>query len=226
MEWRRSHHVVRTCKYNLWSAKELLNEIFLGFWSMVNFLSFVSTMSDSLFDTLGAASIGFNLACCLFGVLTTQVFIYFKRFSFDKPVYKLLVCHCSVLAPNVFDSYMEGFYTLVNCLPYQTIQCSSRTDTMQDAGVTGSCAYWIPRILLHHKVRFRRIFYSAAEHVLQTRRPKAVQLLSVWRQSSLVSLKISPFKRLLSNAQGIPCEHFGYYLALRIWPHTDSSSHR
>ncbi len=110
-------------------------------------------------NTLGAASIGFNVACCLFGVLTTQVFIYFKRFCLDKPVYKFLVCYCHrlfCLGSKYFDLYMEGFHTLVNRLPNQIIQCCA--DTLQGAGVTGSSTYWIFDILLQHKVRFMGSF--------------------------------------------------------------------
>jgi hypothetical protein len=42
-------------------------------------------------ETLGAASIGFSLSCGVFGILTTQMFIYFKRYPKDKAGYKALV---------------------------------------------------------------------------------------------------------------------------------------
>lgn len=48
-------------------------------------------MSPSLNSTLGAASIGLNVSCIVFGVLTTQAYLYFRRYPEDRPFYKALV---------------------------------------------------------------------------------------------------------------------------------------
>ena len=42
-------------------------------------------------QTIGAMSIGFSLSCLLFGVLSTQVFIYFRRYPPDMYGYKAFV---------------------------------------------------------------------------------------------------------------------------------------
>ncbi|EAU86310.1 hypothetical protein CC1G_08034 [Coprinopsis cinerea okayama7 len=44
----------------------------------------------SVHETLGAALIGFCLACAVFGIFTTQVFIYYRQFYQDKKAYKIL----------------------------------------------------------------------------------------------------------------------------------------
>ncbi len=48
-------------------------------------------------NTLGAVLIGFAVACCVYGILVTQVFRYFSRYPFDRPVYKGLVRVSGVL---------------------------------------------------------------------------------------------------------------------------------
>jgi len=42
-------------------------------------------------STLGAVSVGFFASSVVFGVLTWQVFTYFRRYPSDKPAYKVLV---------------------------------------------------------------------------------------------------------------------------------------
>lgn len=51
----------------------------------------MAMQSMSFHGTLGAASIGFYFSCVVFGVLTTQVVVYFQRFPNDRLVYKALV---------------------------------------------------------------------------------------------------------------------------------------
>jgi len=41
--------------------------------------------------TLGALLVGFAVACVLWGVLNTQIIMYFTQFKSDRPMYKLLV---------------------------------------------------------------------------------------------------------------------------------------
>ncbi|KAF7327554.1 hypothetical protein MKEN_00334400 [Mycena kentingensis (nom. inval.)] len=45
----------------------------------------------TLDNTLGAALVGFAASCVVYGVLLTQTWAYFKRFSLDSAVYKILV---------------------------------------------------------------------------------------------------------------------------------------
>ena len=42
-------------------------------------------------STLGAVFVGFNISCVVFGVLTTQAYVYFQRFPLDRLPYKILV---------------------------------------------------------------------------------------------------------------------------------------
>ncbi|EPQ50960.1 hypothetical protein GLOTRDRAFT_81515 [Gloeophyllum trabeum ATCC 11539] len=70
----------------------------------------------SLDATLGADFIGFAAATAVFGILTSQVFTYFKRYPADKPAYKLLVAGLWVL--EVMDQCFIGhqfyFYSITN----------------------------------------------------------------------------------------------------------------
>jgi hypothetical protein len=50
--------------------------------------------SRSFNDTLGLISVGLDVSCVVFGVLTTQVLIYFRRYPTDRLVYQYLVRFC------------------------------------------------------------------------------------------------------------------------------------
>jgi hypothetical protein len=45
----------------------------------------------TLDNTLGAVVVGFAAACCVYGILITQVFTYFSNYPEDRVVYKALV---------------------------------------------------------------------------------------------------------------------------------------
>jgi len=45
----------------------------------------------TLDNTLGAVLVGFAVACCVYGILVTQVFTYFSNYPSDRAVYKFLV---------------------------------------------------------------------------------------------------------------------------------------
>ncbi|KAF8994485.1 hypothetical protein BDQ17DRAFT_1095337 [Cyathus striatus] len=70
----------------------------------------------SFHDTLGAVLIGFAVSCVVFGVLTTQVFVYFQRYPADKPGYKILVG--GLWALECLDQFFIGhavyYYTIRN----------------------------------------------------------------------------------------------------------------
>lgn len=53
--------------------------------------------STTIDNTLGAVLVGFACACCVYGILVTQVFTYFSRYPGDRPVYKFLVSTSSIL---------------------------------------------------------------------------------------------------------------------------------
>jgi hypothetical protein len=44
-------------------------------------------------NTLGAVLVGFAVACIVYGILLTQMWVYFSRFPGDRWVYKALVSH-------------------------------------------------------------------------------------------------------------------------------------
>ncbi|KAI5123448.1 hypothetical protein M0805_008820 [Coniferiporia weirii] len=57
-------------------------------------------------NTLGAAFVGFAVACLLLGVLSTQVYSYFVRYTYDRPLYKALVLSVWIL--ETFHSALTG----------------------------------------------------------------------------------------------------------------------
>jgi hypothetical protein len=50
-----------------------------------------SDLQGDIYKSLGAAFIGFAVACCLYGTLLSQIFDYYLRCHQDKPLYKILV---------------------------------------------------------------------------------------------------------------------------------------
>ncbi|KAK0457411.1 uncharacterized protein EV420DRAFT_1643753 [Desarmillaria tabescens] len=67
-------------------------------------------------STLGAVLIGFAVACCVYGILVTQVFRYFSRYPFDRPVYKGLVLLILLLETidQTFIGHVVYYYTISN----------------------------------------------------------------------------------------------------------------
>ncbi|PPQ72256.1 hypothetical protein CVT26_006983 [Gymnopilus dilepis] len=67
-------------------------------------------------STLGAVFVGFNISCVVFGVLTTQAYVYFQRFPLDRLPYKILVASlwCLELLDQVFIAYSVYFYAIKN----------------------------------------------------------------------------------------------------------------
>ncbi|PBK97182.1 hypothetical protein ARMGADRAFT_626441 [Armillaria gallica] len=67
-------------------------------------------------NTLGAVLIGFAVACCVYGILVTQVFRYFSRYPFDRPVYKGLVLLILLLetVDQIFIGHVVYHYTISN----------------------------------------------------------------------------------------------------------------
>lgn len=45
----------------------------------------------AVYKTLGAVFVGFSVACCLYGVLLSQIFGYYLQYTQDKLFYKYLV---------------------------------------------------------------------------------------------------------------------------------------
>ncbi|KAL1694271.1 hypothetical protein GGG16DRAFT_87681 [Schizophyllum commune] len=65
-------------------------------------------------QTIGAMSIGFSLSCLLFGVLSTQVFIYFRRYPHDMYGYKAFVVSIWMLelVGQVLIGHAVYYYTI------------------------------------------------------------------------------------------------------------------
>lgn len=57
-------------------------------------------------ETIGAAFIGFAVACVLFGVLSLQIYEYFQRYTYDRVVYKFFVI--SIWLLEIFHSVLSG----------------------------------------------------------------------------------------------------------------------
>ncbi|PPQ85168.1 hypothetical protein CVT25_004175 [Psilocybe cyanescens] len=70
--------------------------------------------TGSVDNTLGAAFIGFGVSCVVFGVLTTQIFVFYRRFPMDRMAYKLLVSKSSSMSlemvDQIFIAYSLYFY--------------------------------------------------------------------------------------------------------------------
>jgi len=73
-------------------------------------------MDISIDATLGAAFIGFGVSCIVFGVLTTQVFIFYQRYPLDRIAYKLLVAALwsLELVDQIFIAYSLYFYMVTH----------------------------------------------------------------------------------------------------------------
>ncbi|KAF8074064.1 hypothetical protein FPV67DRAFT_1666784 [Lyophyllum atratum] len=70
----------------------------------------------SIDSTLGAVFIGFAFACCVYGVLVTQVFSYFSRYPQDRPHFKITVLAILLLetADQTFIGHLVYFYAISN----------------------------------------------------------------------------------------------------------------
>ncbi|ESK86176.1 hypothetical protein Moror_10970 [Moniliophthora roreri MCA 2997] len=56
-----------------------------------------SSVAVTIDNTLGAVLVGFAVACCVYGILVTQVFTYYSNYPSDRAVYKFLVLLILVL---------------------------------------------------------------------------------------------------------------------------------
>ena len=67
-------------------------------------------------STLGAIFIGFALACVVYGILITQVFTYFRRYTQDHGYLKFLVIAILLLetADQAFIGHLSYYYTVLN----------------------------------------------------------------------------------------------------------------
>ncbi|KAG6811391.1 hypothetical protein H0H92_007635 [Tricholoma furcatifolium] len=67
-------------------------------------------------DTLGAVFIGFAVACCLYGVVASQVFSYFYRFPQDRPHLKLTVVAILLLSTSdqAFIGHLVYHYSITD----------------------------------------------------------------------------------------------------------------
>ncbi|KAH6912867.1 hypothetical protein BKA70DRAFT_1218962 [Coprinopsis sp. MPI-PUGE-AT-0042] len=82
-------------------------------------------------ETLGAASVGFSLSCGVFGILTTMIFIYFRRYPQDTVGYKVLACG-------------EFVRLALHCLAIESDKL------VKVIGAPGPNLRWLFDILLHH----------------------------------------------------------------------------
>ncbi|KZT11962.1 uncharacterized protein LAESUDRAFT_160431 [Laetiporus sulphureus 93-53] len=66
--------------------------------------------------TFGAALIGFGASCILLGVLSTQMYTYFRRYPQDRLFYKCLVAALWILeaVDQAFIAYAVYFYLVTN----------------------------------------------------------------------------------------------------------------
>jgi len=74
----------------------------------------MSPIGLTIDSTLGALTVGFAIACCVYGVLATQVFSYFSRYPQDRPHFKLTVLTLLLLetADQTFIGHLVYTYTI------------------------------------------------------------------------------------------------------------------
>lgn len=70
----------------------------------------------SIDSTLGAVFVGFAVACCIYGVLVSQVFSYFWRYPQDRPHFKLTVIALLLLetADQTFIGHLSYYYSITS----------------------------------------------------------------------------------------------------------------
>ncbi|KAJ6471079.1 hypothetical protein C8R47DRAFT_1147803 [Mycena vitilis] len=76
----------------------------------------LSQTSFTLDNTLGAVVVGFAVSCVVYGILLTQVWGYFSRYTTDSAVYKCLVIVILILATTdqAFIGHFTYFYTIAS----------------------------------------------------------------------------------------------------------------
>ncbi|KIM43037.1 hypothetical protein M413DRAFT_443844 [Hebeloma cylindrosporum] len=67
----------------------------------------------TIHSTLGAVFVGFALACGVYGVLTSQIFSYFRNYPGDKLHFKLLVVLLET-ADQCFIGHLVYYYSIAN----------------------------------------------------------------------------------------------------------------
>ncbi|KAG5717469.1 hypothetical protein E4T56_gene8679, partial [Termitomyces sp. T112] len=89
----------------------------------------MSSAGLSVDKTLGALFVGFSAACCVYGVLVSQVFSYFRRYFQDRWHLKLTVVAIFLLetADQVFIGHLVYHYTISNYAKPQSLQIASVT---------------------------------------------------------------------------------------------------
>lgn len=60
-------------------------------------------VSFNVHTTLGALLIGLFISCCLFGVSTTQTYMYYTRFPKDSIWLKIMVCPFRFRKENILN---------------------------------------------------------------------------------------------------------------------------
>ncbi|KAF5390074.1 hypothetical protein D9757_003750 [Collybiopsis confluens] len=81
------------------------------------YLIMVSVSPEVTIDnTLGALFVGFTGACCVYGVLLSQVYTYFVNYPMDRPVYKFIVLLVLALetADQAFIGHIYYHYGVTN----------------------------------------------------------------------------------------------------------------
>lgn len=74
------------------------------------------SVDQTIDNTLGAVLVGFAVSCCVYGILITQIYMYFSRYPSDRPFYKLLVSLIMLLdtADQAFIGHIIYFYSITN----------------------------------------------------------------------------------------------------------------
>ncbi|KAK1231044.1 hypothetical protein PQX77_005851 [Marasmius sp. AFHP31] len=79
-------------------------------------MSAVLPVDVTIDNTLGAVLVGFAVACCIYGILFSQIFSYFVNYPSDRTVYKFLVILILIMetADQAFIGHIIYYYGITN----------------------------------------------------------------------------------------------------------------
>ena len=100
-------------------------------------------------STLGAVFVGFALSCGVYGVLTSQIFSYFRNYPGDKLHFKLLVSIPAYMHFNGTENKLSGCGNTVSILATMPTHFTCPRAT-QIIGDRRPMLHWTSRVLLLH----------------------------------------------------------------------------
>jgi len=78
----------------------------------------LAAQSPGIENTLGAAFVGFAFSCVVYGIMTVQVYTYFRRYPNDRRIYKFLAAGLWIFetVDQCFIGHVNYYYSIENYL--------------------------------------------------------------------------------------------------------------